>query len=46
MKLNQEQIRKIVFSKISKEDKFDKLCLLFNETYDYAFQEGLSMYEN
>ena len=46
MQINQEQIRKIVFSKTSKEIKFDRLCILFNEAYDYAYQEGLSMYRD
>ena len=46
MQINQEQIRKIVFGHNSKDKKFDQLCILFNEAYDYAYQEGLSMYRD
>jgi len=47
MEITAEQIRKIVYSKNkSKEKKVETLQILFNEAYDYAYQEGLAMYRN
>ena len=47
MQITKEEIRKILYNKrIRTDEKFEMLCMLFNEAYDYAYQEGLSMYRD